>query len=219
MLLAGCGASGPSSLDELPNKRVSLLVSFNPPAPQPPALAALLKFDDVRYCPPLDLAVDLDGVALESSPAATGADGTTCQLGFYLTAGAPATAAQSTVRFTHQSRSVSATFTRLLEPRNWMTTVAGGSNARAGDTIDFVWSTETDGIDLVEGFFVMGDDKQQVVPQLMNNTARITVPSLALGPWTLNVGAIVHAAVVDCVGAVSCSSQIGRQNELDLAIQ
>src|SRR4051812_507746 len=129
VLLAGCGSSAsPGTLDDLPNKRISMLLSFDPPAPESPVVAAALKFDDIGTCPPFGLTVDLDGVALEPSPAATGSDGRTCALGFYLTATPPPVAPQSTVRFTHSSGDVSATFTRLLEPRAWTTSVVAGSS-------------------------------------------------------------------------------------------
>ena len=79
VLVAGCGPPRPTTLEQLANKHVWLMVSFDPPAPQPPALIAFFEFDDRGFCPPFDLAVDLNGVPLEYSPNATGTDGTTCQ--------------------------------------------------------------------------------------------------------------------------------------------
>jgi len=219
LLAAGCGPPRPTTLDQLTNKQVWLMVSFDPPAPQPPALMAFFEFDDRGFCPPFELAVDLDGVPLEFSPNATGTDGTTCHVGYYLTASPPPPAAQSTVRFTHASGVVSITLARLLERRAWTANIAAGSRFRAGDTIGFDWSTDSDGFDQTDAFFIMGTVKQQAATELLETTALVTVPPVAPGLWTVAVGGVVHAAVVECAGAVDCDSVIVREDQLDLTIE
>ena len=47
----------------------------------------------------------------------------------------------------------------------------------------------------------------------------VTVPPVAPGLWTVAVGGVVHAAVVDCAGAVDCGSLIVREDRLDLTIE
>jgi len=218
LLVAGCGPPRPTTLEELTNKHVWLMVSFDPPAPQPPSLIAFFEFDDRGFCPPFDLAVDLDGVPLEYSPNATGTDGTTCQVGYYLTATPPPPAPQSTVRFTHESGVVSITLARLLERRAWTANIAAGSRFRAGDTIGFDWSTDSDGFDQAHAFFIMGTVQQLAATELVETTALVTVPPVPRGLWTVAVGGVVHAAVVECAGAVSCGSLIVREDRLDLTI-
>jgi len=46
-------------------------------------MAAFFEFDDRGFCPPFELAVDLDGVALEYPPDTVGTDGTTCQVAYW----------------------------------------------------------------------------------------------------------------------------------------
>jgi len=218
VLAAGCGPPRPTTLEQLTNKRMWLMVSFDPAPPRPPLLAAFFEFDDRGYCPPFELAVDLDGVPLEISPAAIGTDGTTCQVGYWLTTSAPPPAPQSTVRFTHASGVLSATFARLLERRAWTTNIAAGSRFRAGDTIGFDWSTDSDGLDEADAFFIMGTMKQLAATELLETTALVTVPSVAPGVWTVAVGGTARAAVVECAGLVSCGAHIVREDRLDLTI-
>jgi hypothetical protein len=207
------------TLGMLPNKKLSLVMSFDPPSPQPPAIAAFLTFDDQREpCPPRDVTAELDGVGLAPSPSGTGLNGGTCQVGYYLTAPPPAPAAQSTLRVADRSGEISFTAARLLEPRSWTPNVPDGSSASAGEQIDFQWSTDSDGIDSVEADFVNGSVQQSVTPNLAGTTASVSVPSLPSGSWTLSISALVHAGVVSCVGAVSCSSQIVKDSTLSLTV-
>ena len=219
VLVAACGPPRPTTLEQLANKQVWLMVSFDPPAPQPPALMAFFEFDDGGFCPPFELAVDLDGVPLEYSPNATGTAGATCQVGYYLTATPPPPAAQSTVRFTHASGVVSITLARLLEQRAWTANIAAGSRFRAGDTIGLDWSTDSDVFAQTDAFFIMGTTQQQAPTELLDTTVLVTVPPVAPGLWTVAVGGVVHAAVVDCAGAVDCGSLIVREDRLDLTIE
>jgi hypothetical protein len=217
-LVAGCGPPRPTTLEELTNKHVWLMVGFDPAPPRPPLLAAFFEFDDRGFCPPFELAVDLDGVALEYSPDTVGTDGTTCQVAYWLTTSAPPPAPQSTVRFTHASGVVSATFARLLERRTWTTNIAAGSRFRAGDTIGFDWSTDSDALGEADAFFIMGTTKQLAVTELLETTALVTVPAVAPGVWTVAVGGTARAAVVECAGLVSCGSVIVREDRLELTV-
>jgi hypothetical protein len=122
------------------------------------------------------------------------------------------------VRFIHPSGMVSATWDRLLERRGWTTPVAEGATVRPGEIIEFAWSTDSDGMDQVDASFIMGATKQLVSPQLTGITARVPVPSLPPGPWTLAIAGAAHAAVADCNGVTSCSSLIVRENDLSLSI-
>ena len=212
LLIVACGGASTARTD-LANERIAVLLSFDLIAGQTLSLAAALEYDiggDV--CPSLDLSVDLDGVSLAPSPNATDHAGKTCQVGFFLTAPPPPSAPQSTLHFVGGTVDTSFTVTRLLEPRRWSTTLKDGSVVHQGDTVDFSWTTDSDHFDVVGVEFINGANEIKVPKQLDGTTAHVLVPALPSGQWHLQIGAVVHASPVSCLGAVSCSTQITRQD-------
>src|SRR6185436_17064921 len=98
--LVGCTESTPK-LASLANKQLGVVVDFEAPSPSPvPTVTATLQFDQAAApCVAPDAIVDLDGVALERTPAAAGFMRGVCTIGYQLFSAAPAAAAQSTLRF------------------------------------------------------------------------------------------------------------------------
>lgn len=218
LLCAGCGAAPPTTLAALANRQLSVVADFDPPAPQPPAIAAFLTFDGAAPCPPLAISAALDGVALTPAPAGTGFTGNSCQLAWVLTAAPPPAMAQSTLQFSDASGAASLSAAHLLDRRALTTTLADGSTVRAGDAVSFTWPTASDQISAASGNFVSGATKTPFTAQVTGTNARVTVPALASGPWTLGISAIALAAVAACTGAATCNAQVAGRGSITVTI-
>jgi hypothetical protein len=198
---------------------VILLADFDPPSPQPPAIAAFLQFNShSSSCPTLRISADLDGVSLADAPNGTGSTATGCQLAYYLTAAPPPFAAQSTLRFSDASGVASLSGTRILERRTLTANVANGATVHVGDIIDFFWSTDSDTITSVGGAFLTGSAQQDVSADVSGTTAHVVVPTLAVGDWQLSMSALADAATTNCSGAAACGVQVSGRGSVDVTI-
>ena len=216
LVVVGCGP--PQKLTALPNKQISLLVSFNRPPPMsttPPSLSALLQYEnDTGVCPPLSISATLDGVMLTPDPATSGSAGAVCLLGFELSGAPPPAAPQSTLRFADASGSASYTLARLFDARSFTTTTM---SAHAGDALALDWSVASDTLDGAAAAFVNDTTKQSATPSIAGTTATVTVPALAPGSWTLQIAPLAHAAQQACDVDI-CSNAIGSTTTLPLTI-
>ena len=215
---AACGAAPPSTLQALAHRQLIVIADFDPPAPQPPAIAAFLTYDGVSPCPALAVAAELDGVPLAPAPAGTGFTGNNCQLAFVLTAAPPPAAAQSTLRFSDASGAAALTAAHLLDRRALTSALAGGSTVHAGDTVPFTWPTAGDQITAAGGSFLQGTTKTPFTAQVNGTDVRVSVPSLASGAWTIGVSAVAQAAVAACPAGATCSAQVAGRGALDVTI-
>jgi len=216
--LVGC-TSAPHSLEALANRQLLLVADFDPPSPQPPAIAAFLRFDfHSGSCPTLNISADLDGVAFADAPNGTGSTSTGCQLAYYLTAPPPPSANESTLRFSDASGVASLTGTRILERRALTATLPNAATVRAGDVIDFVWSTDADTITSEGGAFISGTTKQEVTADVNGTTAHVIVPTLAGGDWQVAMSALAEAAITNCSGAAACGVQVSGRGSIDVTI-
>jgi hypothetical protein len=221
--LAGCGASPPRDLAALPNKQLSLIVNFNPPATTPPLLPpvvlAFLQFDQLTVdCPMLDLTATLDGAMLSPSANLTGSSGNSCLVAFGLAPALPPAGTQSTLRIADDRGGVASyTTARLLDARAMTTTVVAGSVVHAGDVLTFTWPVDTDQIASVGATFVSGADQQEATTAFAGTTVSVTVPSLAPGSWTVHVDLTANPASTACTGAAQCGALVSGKTQLDVS--
>jgi len=218
LLLAGC-TNSPHSLAFLANRQLLLIADFDPPSPQPPAIAAFLQFDlPSGSCPTLSISADLDGVLFADAPNGTGRTASGCQLAYYLTTSPPPAADESTLRFSDASGVAFLSGTRILERRALAASVPNAATIHAGDVIDFVWSTETDTVTSVGGAFISGSTKQDVSADVTGTTAHVVVPPLGAGDWQLSMSALADAAITNCTGAAACSVQVSGRGSVAVTI-
>jgi hypothetical protein len=215
--LAGCGGQSASGIAALPNKQLSVVVSFDT---QSPTVAAFLTYDFTGdSCSSDSITASIDGVSLATSPNGTGRTGSRCQLGYYLTNSPPTPTPSSTLEFVDDTGSSSETLARLFELRALVSTLSGTTIVHVGDTIESTWSTDSDVIDQADASFSDGSNQYQAATTISGANVGIVVPSLASATWTLSVSVLAHAAVVDCSNASACSSQIVRSEMGPVNIQ
>ncbi len=218
--LIACGSDEPESLRELDITRMSTTVDFDAAMPDQPQLVASLAYRlDAEACPELDVAADLDGVALTASPGGTGKANGGCHLGFVLDADVGPAGSESTIRFHDASGEASFAVTSLLQSRVLMPSVPQGSVVHAGDGITFPWPVDSDSIEHIEGAFVAGAEETPLEPSFVDRELRVMVPSLAPGPWTLSVGVLAHGSVARCDADAECKATVLGEGVLSMTIE
>lgn len=217
--LAGCdGPQAPTqTLSTLKDKGLGVIVDVVPSPGRAPAIIANFVYQYLATpCPTLDLAADVDGAAMQLSPNATGSLGNDCQVGYYLYP-LPAPAPASRLTITDKSGSVSLT-ANLLTPRALDWDQADGAALPAGTTLSFAWSEPTDTLVLAGAVFTDGTTKQSVAPDVQGNIARVVIPDLAAGVWSVLVSATVSVPMMSCGGVDSCAVTMISQRTFMLTV-
>src|SRR6185503_8530164 len=156
----GCSGIGPPKRDPLPKSELMVLLSFDVPPSEPPALAVLLAYPRAwGDCPDATIEAELDGVPLDPAPNATVRGDAICQIGF-MPAAPPSPVDTSTIQLTRDTQTASVSIQGLLPTRTLATTVPDGATVAAGQTIDFVWSSARDAIASADAAFVSGNVMQ-----------------------------------------------------------
>jgi len=195
-----------------------VLLSFDVPPSEPPALAVLLAYPRAwGDCPDATIEAELDGVPLDPAPNATVRGDAICQIGF-MPAAPPSPVDTSTIQLTRDTQTASVSIQGLLPTRTLATTVPDGATVAAGQTIDFVWSSASDAIASADAAFVSGNVMQHAQTEVVGSLVHVVVPPLAKGAWLVRVGVVAEAPILTCEGLVSCETRIVRGSSLSVNV-